>query len=105
MNLDQCQLIKYSSRWRIDIPSDTQLIYAGTLHVKGVYVNEVIGRGVSFPYWEPVRDEENLARKVVAKHLTDLGLPLTVLIQRYTGGTIHLRTPNRVKGDQRSVMQ
>lgn len=100
MNLDQCQLIKYSSRWRIDIPTDTRLVYAGTLHFKGVHVKGMFGRSVSFRYWAPVRDEENLAQEVAAKHHSGLGSPLTVLMRRHIiGSTIILRTPNRERGE------
>jgi len=47
-----------------------------------------------------VRNEEDLARKIASEHLAELGTPLTVPMQRYTGGPIILRTPKREKGGQ-----
>ena len=75
---------------------DAPLIYAGSVHFRGHYVKEMFGRSISFRYRGPERNEENLSRQVAAKHFGDFGAPLTILVQRYTGGTIILRTPNRV---------
>ena len=92
---------QYAPHWRIDVPTDARLVYAGTLHLPGSGQWVLFGsrRLTSFTALT-VRNEEDLARKIASEHLAELGTPLTVPMQLYTGGPILLRTPKREKGGQ-----
>ena len=86
-------------RWSIGVPDGARIVYAGSLHLRqrefevedsvfGNYTRETIdGPG------SEVRNEEELAQRLIAQHLGDFGPAYTVLMQPHTSGTYALGAP------------
>ena len=90
--------IEYAPHWRIDVPLNSRLVYAGTLHYMGENKGFWNDRNLA-PYKWLMRNEEDLAKEVAARHLPDLGPPLTILMQHTPRGKILLRTPKYEKNE------
>jgi len=92
--------LEYASRWFIDIPIDTPIVYIGTLHL---YCRSrwYIFEGQRCDYFDEgrmvVQNEAEQAQQVVSQVLSGLEQPDTVLMQRYDSPTIILKTPKRPK--------
>lgn len=87
--------IKNAPRWRIDIPQDARLVYAGTLHVAGESDGLLLGgrimRSIRIDEMRVSNDEE-LARKLLTEEFPGLGEAQTLLLRLQQGTTI-LRSP------------
>jgi len=82
--------------WRINVPVDTKLVYAGTIHHLGRIKKFWFGGTRFAPYKRFTRNEEDLAHKITASHFPDLGSPLTVLMRPYRG-TFIFKNPAKHK--------
>jgi hypothetical protein len=81
--------------WRLDVPAETKLVYAGTLHLPCVEQKLLFGaRTISSIVTDEstVRNDEETACKIAAEFFQEFGVPKTVLMQRHRGPII-LRTP------------
>ena len=65
--------------WRVDIPVGIRVAYIGSLHL------ECSSDACIFMTFLEFQNEEDLAKKLAAKPLADLGPPQTLLMQRHTG--------------------
>jgi len=86
---------KHAPRWRIDVPPDVKSVYAGTLFLRGsaaslLTVERYLRR--FDPAASEIINQEQLAAKIFATHLPQLGTPRTVLMSRHTGPVI-IQTP------------
>lgn len=94
---------KYAPRWRIDVPEDAKIVYAGTLHIPGVWKKFAWSSQyylVSFRKEDSsVLSEEELAQTVVTENLPDVFPLKTVLMRPHDDGPLILRTPSRSKNE------
>jgi hypothetical protein len=85
------QSIKNTPRWRMDIPPDVRLVYAGTLRLTGestqLLFGERIMTSIQFDAANVTNDEE-LARKLLTEQFPELGEVRTVLLRRHQGPAI-----------------
>lgn len=65
--------------WRVDIPVGIRVAYIGSLHLKCSSDECIVMTFLEF------QNEEDLAKKLAAKPLADLGPPQTLLMQRHSG--------------------
>jgi hypothetical protein len=92
--------LRKGPRWRIDVPEHVPCIYAGTLQFAGKTEGELmLGGKIIRPVQTddvPLRDESANARQVIAEHFPAIGMPKTLLMQRWQPGEpIIIRTPRR----------
>ncbi len=83
--------------WRLDIPAETKLVYAGTLHLPCVEQKLLFGaKTISSIVVDKstIRNDEQAARRIAAEFFPEFGTPKTMLMQRHKGPII-LRTPSR----------
>jgi hypothetical protein len=82
--------------WRLDIPSQTKIVYAGTLHIPGIRQKMLFG-GISIKSFITdsivVRNDEEAARKIAGDFFPELQPFKTRLMVKHEGPII-LRTPN-----------
>ena len=86
---------KTAPRWRLDIPADAAVVYAGTLDLRGTSMALLFGGRLMVTIEgdnSTVRDESVLAADVIGRNLADLGSPKTALMTYHTGPLI-LTTP------------
>jgi hypothetical protein len=87
--------VEATPHWRIDIPQDARLVYAGTLRFTGVSEGLPFGlrtiRSIQFDEMR-VTNEEELARKLLTEAFPGFGEAQTCLM-RLQQGTIILRSP------------
>lgn len=81
--------------WRFDIPSETCIVYAGTLHMPSVRETHLLIPTGFSPYWDRVvvRNEEDDARKIAEKYFPELQAVNTVLMQPHVGPRIIRKAP------------
>lgn len=87
--------IKNAPRWRLDIPPNTKLIYAGTLHLTGKSTPLLFGERIMTSIQidkMSVTNEEVLARKLLTKEFPEFGEVHSALLRLHEGSTI-LRSP------------
>lgn len=87
--------IKNAPRWRLDVPPNARLIYAGTLHLSGKSTPLLIGDRIMTSIQTDnmrVTNEEELARKLLTKEFPEFGEAQSVLLRPHEGPTI-LRSP------------
>ena len=87
-------MFKSAQPWRVDLPTNSKLVYAGTLAIEGEGVYYLGGGGKklrSFTRME-VRDEREEAQAIANHNVPGLGPIETVLMQRHDGPII-LTTP------------
>lgn len=78
--------------WRIDVPDDARLVYAGTLHISREFNLE--------PFKKEdlsLREEEELAQRVATETLPGMVPFKTALMRPHDAGLLMLRTPPRRK--------
>jgi hypothetical protein len=87
--------IRNAPRWRIEIPQDVRLVYAGTLHFTGesdwLLLGGRILRSIRIDAMSVTNDEE-LARKLLMEELPGFGEAQTFLLSLQQGPII-LRSP------------
>lgn len=87
--------IKDAPRWRMDVPQDATLVYAGTLRFSGESDGLLFGgrimRSIRVGDMGVANDEE-LARKLLAQEFPGFGEAQTLLLRRQLGPII-LRSP------------
>jgi|688.fasta_scaffold100857_5 hypothetical protein len=87
--------IRNAPRWRIDIPQDARLVYAGTLRFTGESDALLLGgrivRSIRIDEMS-VSNDEDLARKLLTEEFPGLGEAQTLLLSLQQGPTI-LRSP------------
>ena len=87
--------IRNAPRWRIDIPQDARLVYAGTLRFTGESDGLLLGgrimRSIRIDEMSVTNDEE-LARKLLTEEFPGFGEAQTFLLRLQQGPTI-LRSP------------
>ena len=72
--------------WRIEVPPETPVVYAGTLHLFSVPKLSLFGGQFNIDYGATrVDDEHEAAVKVAHRDVPSLPQPLTRLAQRQTG--------------------
>ncbi len=82
---------KNAPRWRIDVPQDARLVYAGTLQVSGTSDSLLVGGAImrSIRTEETsVTNDEALARELLSAEFPDFGEVRTVLLRPQRGPTI-----------------
>lgn len=87
-------------RWRIDVPENVKAIYAGTLQFAGKSDGEYLfgGKIVRSANGDEatVRDDHELANRLLSEHFPDAGKVKTILMQRWREGEpIIIRSPKR----------
>jgi hypothetical protein len=87
---------KSAPLFRMDVPSATAIVYAGTLYLPGTQVKLLFGDSrLSFISEKiAVRNDEELARKIAAEFFPEFGVPKTILMRPHKGPII-LRTPGK----------
>lgn len=87
--------LKNAPRWRIDVPRNARLVYAGTLRFTGesdwLLFGGRILRSIQTDTMS-VADDEELARKLLIEHFPGLGEVQAVLLKPHKG-TIILHSP------------
>ena len=87
-----------ASRWRIDVPERTKLIYAGTLHLAGKIDGTLLfGDRIIVPSGQEVAlsNDQELAGRLLIKHFPDAGEIKTILMQRWhPGDPLIIRSPS-----------
>ena len=85
--------------WRFDVPSETCIVYAGTLHMPSVRETHLLIPTGFSPYWDRVvvRNEEDDARKIAEKYFPELLEVKTVLMQSHVGPLIIRKAPSTSK--------
>ena len=82
--------MRRAPRWRIDVPPDARVVYAGTLRLAGRSADKpLFGKPFVVPLEgaEPVLlDEAALATELVARELPKVEKPRAVLMQRWREG-------------------
>ena len=84
-------------RWRMDVPAGSRAVYAGSIRFSGK--GEILAFGdiriLSFNQVDAqVSDESELAARLLADYLPDVGPPTTIPLHRWQpGDTIILRAP------------
>lgn len=88
--------LKNVPRWRIDVPENALLVYAGTMNLTGKS-DWLIGGGRvmnSIHHEETtVRNEQALAEKVASECFAEFGRMKVSLMRRHEGGPVILRAP------------
>lgn len=87
--------LKNAPRWRLDIPPNARLIYAGTLRFTGKSTPLLSGERIMTSIQidsMSVTNEEELARKLLTKELPEFGEVQSALLRLHEGPTI-LRSP------------
>jgi hypothetical protein len=82
--------------WRIDVPENAKLVYAGTLHLTGDSDRLLFEGRIMRSIWggqATVTNDHELARRLFAEYLPEMGEVQVVLMQRHEGGPIILRSP------------
>lgn len=84
-----------AQRWSIDIPEGPRLIYGGSVHLlcRKVKVPLDVTRCQNQQQVGVLKNEEALATNIVSEYIPELGLPKTLLLQRYGGGPIIIKKP------------
>ncbi len=71
-------------RWKIEIPQNAPLLYAGTLDLRAGVIRKFLFGNKAIVAFDGVRskvlNEEALAIEIAEKHLPQLGIPRTVLM-------------------------
>lgn len=83
-------------RWRIDVPENARLVYAGTLHLTGESDPLLFGGRAMMSIRSDqitVGNDHELAGRLFAEHFPGVGEGQVVLMQRHEGGPIILRSP------------
>lgn len=88
--------LKDAPRWRIDVPGNAGVAYAGTMHLTGKS-DWLIGSGriMNSIHHEAttVRNERNLAGKIASECFPGIGRMQVALMRRHAGGSLILRSP------------
>jgi hypothetical protein len=92
------QDLQKGPRWRIDVPEHVPFIYAGTLQCTGKTEGELLfGDKIIKPVKTDevaIRDDRELAHRLLADHFPDAGEPETLIMQRWRpGNPVIIRTP------------
>jgi len=86
---------KSAPLWRLDIPSQTGIVYAGTLHILGIRQKMLFG-GISIKSFITdsivVRNDEEAARKIAGDFFPELQ-PFKTMLMAKNEGPIILKTP------------
>jgi hypothetical protein len=86
--------LQYAPRWRIDIPKNARLVYAGTVHLTGESDWLLFGGRIMRSIQEiSVRNDEDLAGKISSKYFSDIGPMDVALMRRHESEPIILRSP------------
>ena len=81
-------------RFRFDVQPDSAVVYIGTVHLECRSDWFLFGaKYCCYIYNHQIRNEEELARKLVSENLNTLGKPKTSMIQPHTEKTLIFRTP------------
>jgi len=90
---------KRAPLWRLDIPPQTRIVYAGTLHIPIIKQKMFFG-GVSIKSFITdsivILDDEDAARKIAADFFPELETFKTMLMVKHEGPII-LKTPEMVE--------
>jgi hypothetical protein len=87
--------IKNAPRWRLDIPPNAKLLYAGTLRLTGKSTPLLFGGRIMTSIQidnMSVTNDEELARKLLTKEFPEFGEVQSALLRLHEGPTI-LRSP------------
>jgi outer membrane protein assembly factor BamE (lipoprotein component of BamABCDE complex) len=87
--LDSKEYVRRAPRWRIDVPDDARLIYAGSLQFAGKIDDKLaFGATIINPTGdEPVlSDQHELASSLLAEHFPDASDTKTILLRRWHAG-------------------
>jgi hypothetical protein len=92
--------LQEAPRWRIDVPENAKLIYAGTLQLTGKSDGSLLfGGKVITPINSDeftLRDDHELARSLLSEHFPDAGETQTILMQRWhRGDPVIIRSQKR----------
>jgi len=83
--------------WRLDIPPQSRIVYAGTLHIPGIRQKMLFG-GISIKSFIMdsivVRNDEEAARKIASDFFPELQ-PLKTMLMAKQEGPIILKTPKK----------
>ena len=89
--------------WYFDVPENTSLIYAGTLHIKGSEDKLIFGSGLRMReiIGTPTVDSEDStsAMQLFSQYFPTLGSMQVSLLKPYEGGPLIFRTPLPKKND------
>ena len=94
------QYFQEAPRWRIDVPADVKLIYAGTIQLTGKSDGELLfgGKVITSVNSEKITlgNEHALASALLAEHFPGIDTMKTILMQRWhQGDSIIIRTPKQ----------
>jgi len=97
---DSQKYLNEAPRWRIDVPENVKAIYVGTLQLAGKSDGEYLfgGKIVRSANGDEatVRDDHELANRLLSEHFPDAGEVKTILMQRWREGEpIIIRSPKR----------
>ena len=75
-----------AQKWRLEVPENRPVVYAGTMHIKGIGRSLLFGGQYLVDFESmTVLDQRNLAKESVAQVLSELGAPITSLLIRQDG--------------------
>ena len=88
--LDSQNYLRDAPRWRIDVPENARLIYAGTLQTAGRSQGELLfGGKIIRPDASnevTLRDDQGLAAHILSEYFQDAGTVRTILMKRWHRG-------------------
>lgn len=87
--------LKTAPRWRMDIPANARLVYAGTLHLSGASSHLLLGGRIMNAIRTDtmsIANDAAAARTLLQEAFPEFGEPQTALLRRQEGPTI-LRSP------------
>jgi len=88
--------MKEAPRWRLDVPSDARLVYAGTMHLHGDSEKAIFGGRLLNTLdreKSSLENDEAVATRLLSGYFPDLGQVSVALMRRHEEEPIILRSP------------